>query len=47
MQSDGTRFSGDVVLDSFNMAYGHEDSGLEKTYEKQIPRDWYYKDFKF
>ena len=47
MQSDGNRFCGDVVLDSFNMAYGHEDSVLDKNYEKQISRDRYYKDFEF
>ena len=47
MQSDGNRFDGNVVLDSFNMAFGHEDSVLNQNYEKQIFRDLYYKDFKF
>ena len=47
MQSDGTRFCGDVVMGSFNMAYGHEDNGLDQKYEKQISRDRYYKDLKF
>ena len=47
MQSDGNRLCGDVVLDSFNMVYGHEDSILEQKYEKQISRDRYHKDFKF
>ena len=47
MQSDGNRFCGDVVLDSYNMAYGHVDSVLNQKYEKQISRDRYYQDFKF
>ena len=47
MQSDGNRFYGYVVLDSFNMAYRHEDSVLDQKYEKQISRDRYYKDFEF
>ena len=47
MQSDGHRFCGDVVLDIFNMAYGHEDSVLDQKYEKQISRDRYYKELKF
>ena len=47
MQSDGNRFCGEVALDSFNMAYGHEDSGLDQKYEKQISRNRYYKDFEF
>ena len=33
MQSDGNRFCGDVVLDSFDMAYGHKDSILDQKYE--------------
>ena len=36
MQSDGNSFSGDVVLDSFNMAYRDEDSSLDQKYKKQI-----------
>ena len=47
MQLDGNTFCGDVVLDSYNMAHGHEDSVLDQKYEKQISRDRYYKDFKF
>ena len=39
MQSDGNRFCRDVVLDSFNMAYGHKDNGLDQKYEKQISLD--------
>ena len=39
MQSDGNRFCGDVLLDSVNMAYGHEESVLDQKYEKQISRD--------
>ena len=46
MQSDGNRFCEDVVLDSVNMAYGHEDSVLDQKYEKQISRDRNYKEFK-
>ena len=37
---------GDVVLDSFNMVYGHEDSVLDQKYKKQISRDLYNKEFK-
>ena len=39
MQSDETGFCGDVVLDSFNMAYRDEDRILEQKYEKQISWD--------
>ena len=35
----------DVVLDSLNMAYRHEDSVFDQKYEKQISRARYYKDF--
>ena len=31
----GTVFGGDVVLDSFNMAYRDEESNLDQEYEKQ------------
>ena len=49
MQSDGNRFGGDVVLDSFNMSYRNEDrfSDLCMKYDKQISLDLYYEDFKF
>ena len=47
MQSDGNRFRGDVVLNIFNMAYGHEDRVIDQKYKKQISRDRYYKDLKF
>ena len=33
---------GDVVLDSFNMAYRDEDSILNQKYEKQICKGLYY-----
>ena len=36
MQSDGNTFCGDVVLDSFDMAYRDEDNILYQKYEKQI-----------
>ena len=45
IQSDGNRFCRDVVLDSFNMAYGYADSVLDQKYEKKIYRDLYNKDF--
>ena len=47
MQSDRNRFCGDVVLDSFNMAYGDEGRILFRKYKKQIFWDLYYQDFKF
>ena len=47
MQSDRNSFGGDVFLDSFNMAYKHEDSFLDQKYAKQISRNRYYKDFEF
>ena len=43
MQSNGNRFGGDVVLDSFNMVYRHEDRVVDQKYKKQISRDLYYK----
>ena len=39
MQSDGYSFYGDVVLDSFNIAYRDEESILD---QKQIYLDFYY-----
>ena len=36
MQSDKNRFCGDVVLDSFNIAYKDEDNILDQIYKKQI-----------
>ena len=47
MQSDGNRFWGDVVFDSFNMAYQDENSILDWKYEKQISLALYYEYFKF
>ena len=38
---------GDVVLDSFNIVYGDEDSILDQTYEKQIFLAFYSEDLKF
>ena len=35
VQSDGHRFCGDVVLDSFNIAYGLEDSALTKSMKRK------------
>ena len=35
IQSDGNSFLGDVILDSFNMAYGDEGSILDQKYENQ------------
>ena len=45
MQSDGNKFGGDVVLDSFNMAFRYKDSILDLIYEKQVFLDLYNKDF--
>ena len=47
MQSDGNRFCGDVVLDSFSMSYRDQDSILDQKYEMQISLDPYYEDFKY
>ena len=47
MQSDGSSFWGDVVLDSFNMEYRDEGSFLDQQYENKNFWDLYYKDFKF
>ena len=35
MQSDENSFCGDVILDSFNMAYMDWDSILDQNFEKQ------------
>ena len=47
MQSNGNSFGGDVVLDSFNMAYKGDDSilYLYLMYEKQIFSGLYYEDY--
>ena len=45
MQSYSNRFGGDVVLDSFNMAY-RDDSNLDQIFRKQIFLDFYYEDLK-
>ena len=47
MQSEGIGYCGYVVLDSYNMSYGDEDSILDQKYEKQMSWDLYYEDFKF
>ena len=39
MQSDRNSYSGDVVLDSVNMAFSYEDNILDLIYEKQIFSD--------
>ena len=45
MQSDENSFWGDVVLESFSMAYRDEGSILDQKYEKQIFCVLYYDDF--
>ena len=40
-------FWGDVVLDSFNMAYKDENSILVQLYQKQIFSNFYYEDLIF
>ena len=47
MQSDWNSFVGDVVFDSFNMAYRYEDSILDQYTKRKIFLDLYYKDLKF
>ena len=44
MQSDGNSF---FVLDSFDKAYRDEGNILYQIYEKQICKEFYYKEFKF
>ena len=46
MQTDGYNYWGDVVLDSFNMAYRDEDSIWDKKCAKQIFWNLYYEDFR-
>ena len=46
MQADGNSFCGDVVMNSFNMAYRDEDSILDQIYKKQIFSDFHYKEYK-
>ena len=46
-QSLSNSFLGDVVLDSFNKVYRHEDSILDQTYQTQICSDFFYDEFKF
>ena len=36
MQSDGNSFSGDVVLNDFNMVFSDENNKLDKIYQKKI-----------
>ena len=43
----GIVFNGDVVSQSFNMAYRDKDSILYQKYEKLICFDIYYEDFNF
>ena len=49
LQSNGNSFGGDVVLDSFNMAYKGDDSilYLYLIYEKQIFSGLYYEDHEY
>ena len=47
MQSDWNSFCGDVVLNSFNMAYRDEDRISYQNYEKLIFWDLYYKILNF
>ena len=44
MQSDGNSSWGDVVLDSFDMAYRDEKSFIDQIYERQICSDFLYDD---
>ena len=44
MQSDGNSFCGDVVLDSFNMAYRDDENN---NYKKNNFFELYYEDLKF
>ena len=45
MQSDGSSFCWDAVLDRVNMVSSYEDSILDQIYEKQIFSDLHYEDF--
>ena len=46
MQSEGISFSGDIVLDSFNILYSDEDSIYDQKHEKRICWNLYYKNSK-
>ena len=46
MQSDEKSFSRDVVLDSYNIAYGDEDSIRDPKNKRRIFWDLLYEDFK-
>ena len=46
-QSLSNSLLGDVVLNSFNMVYGDENSILDQIYEKQIFSTFYSEDLKF
>ena len=45
MQSDRKKIWGDVVLDSFNIAFRDEENILGETYKAQICLDFYYDNF--
>ena len=47
MQLDVNSFSGDVVLDGFNMSYRDEEGILEQKYKNQISWNLYDEDFIF
>ena len=47
VQGYANSFRGDVVLDSFNMAYMDENSILDQIYQNQIFSDFYYEGFEF
>ena len=45
--NDENSFCGDVVMDSFNMAYTDEERIEDQKYDEQIFRELYHEDFKF
>ena len=47
MQSYRDSFGGDVVLDSFNIAFRDENINLFQIYERQIFWDLHYEDTRF
>ena len=47
MQSEGNSFDGDVVSNSFNIAYRDKPSIFYQKYEKKQLWNLYYEDFKF
>ena len=47
MQSDWNSFSGDIVLESVNIASMDEDIVLNQIFEKFIFLDLYYEDLNF